>query len=39
VSRDKLSTKFYSYFKEFTNNIKLDKVEYRIWTRQILTKM
>jgi hypothetical protein len=26
VSRDKLSIKFYKYFKEFTNNIKLDKV-------------
>jgi hypothetical protein len=26
VSRDKLSTKFYRYFKEFTDNIKLDKV-------------
>jgi hypothetical protein len=26
VSRDKLSTKFYRYFKEFTENIKLDKV-------------
>ena len=26
VSRDKLSTKFYRYFKEFTNNIQLDKV-------------
>jgi hypothetical protein len=26
VSRDKLSIKFYKYFKEFTNNIKLDNV-------------
>jgi hypothetical protein len=26
VSRDKLSTKFYRYFKEFTDNIKLNKV-------------
>jgi hypothetical protein len=26
VSGDKLSIKFYKYFKEFTNNIKLDKV-------------
>jgi hypothetical protein len=26
VSRDKLSTKFYRYFKEFTDSIKLDKV-------------
>jgi hypothetical protein len=26
VDRDKLSTKFYRYFKEFTDNIKLDKV-------------
>jgi hypothetical protein len=25
VSRDKLNIKFYKYFKEFTNNIKLDK--------------
>ena len=24
VSRDKLGIKFYKYFKEFTNNIKLD---------------
>jgi hypothetical protein len=26
VSRDKLTIKFYKYFKEFTKNIKLDKV-------------
>jgi len=26
VNRDKLCTKFYRYFKEFTDNIKLDKV-------------
>jgi len=26
VSRDKLSTKFYRNFKEFMDNIKLDKV-------------
>jgi hypothetical protein len=26
VSRDKLSTKFYRYFQEFMDNIKLDKL-------------
>jgi hypothetical protein len=32
VSRDKLSTKCCRYFKEFMDNIKLDKVWYRIKT-------